>query len=514
MAFSIRSSLASATRGGLVKPGAPSSIAATWNTVAAATATATVTFTAGTPPGLNYTVSATPSGGTATLPIAAVTTGTAISSLANNKSHTFTVVAKRGTLTNSTTSSSYLSPPGPVTIGTISSITNAGASVAYTAPTGDGTYAITTTPASSSTAPTSNPMAINGLTGNTNYTFTIKVSNDTANNSSTSSSYLTIPDQPSIGTVAITSATVVSVPFTLATGNTGTGKGTISSVTIVSNPSIALTYTNTSSTPVSVTGTFASGTSYKFTISVTNATGTSAVSAESTGIIPNPVANVYNPPTYTEPSGITAPVIHYVMNSSYLSGTTLKNQINSSYDLTLGSASMMSVVDNYGCLDFLNTYIATVSTTTAVAIGAPSNYTVTTWVYWRSTAGNYSDIWELVPSNNSRYELEVQGDGGNLNIWSEETGAYFSVGSKLNNAWKFYVVVFGTGGVKTYSGNGVSGGSNSNSCTAINRDKIRLGQSNYNNGKLNGCQTDFRIYDYALSVSQVQSLYAAGPRLI
>ena len=117
MAFSIRSSLASATRGGLVKPGAPSSIAVTWNTVAAATSTATVTFTAGSPPGLSYTVYAT-TGSSSTLPIAITpgATGTSISSLTNNTSYTFTVTAKRGALTNSTTSTSSLSPLGPVTV--------------------------------------------------------------------------------------------------------------------------------------------------------------------------------------------------------------------------------------------------------------------------------------------------------------------------------------------------------------------------------------------------------------
>jgi chitinase len=328
MAFAIRNSLASASRGGVIKPGAPTNIIVTWNAIAASTATATVTFTAGTPPGLSYTVSATPSGGSATAPIAAITTGTSVSNLTNNKNYTFTVVAKRGALTNSTTSTSTLSPPGPVTIGTISSVTNSGASVAYTEPTGGGTYAITTTPATQTTTASSNPQAVSGLSGNNNYTFTIKVSNTTGNNSSTSGSYLTVPNQPTIGTVAVTSTTQVSVPFTY------TGTGALTSVTVVSNPSITLTATGTTS-PVSVTGTFASGTSYTFTIAVRNATGLSVASAASTtAVTPNPAATIKTF-TVTEGgncslSGVNSVVSAiYTANGSYTGGADVTDKVRS-----------------------------------------------------------------------------------------------------------------------------------------------------------------------------------------
>ena len=250
MAFSIRSSLASATRGGLVKPGAPSNIVPAWNSAAAATSTATVTFTAGSPTGLSYTVYATPNGGSATTPIEAVTSGTLISLLVNNTNYTFTVVAKRGILTNSATSTSYFSPVGQVIIQSISNVTNAGATINYTEPPGGGTYAITTTPTTitttpttnttTPTTPTSNSMAIIGLTGNTSYTFTIKISNATSNNSSTSSSQLTKPDAPIIGNVTVTSTTVVSIQFTV----TGTASN-ITAIAITSSPSITLTYTTT-----------------------------------------------------------------------------------------------------------------------------------------------------------------------------------------------------------------------------------------------------------------------------
>ena len=397
MAFAIRNSLASASQGGAVKPGAPSNINVVWNAVAAATSTATVTFNAGSPPGLSYTVSATPSGGSATTPITALPGGTTVSSLANNTNHTFTVVAIRGALTASATSGSTLSPVGPVTIGTISSITNSGASVAYTAPTGGGTYAITTTPATNTTASSSNPQAVSGLTGNTNYTFTVKVSNATGNNSSTSGSYLTIPDKPTIGTVSVTNATTVSVPYTLATGNTGAGTGTITSVTIVSSPSISLSYTITSASPVSVTGSFVSGTTYTFTISVTNSTGTSAVSNASGNVVFTPA--VPGKPTATA-SGTTITVTW-----TTVTGATAYNVVCSTGGLTAQN-------DVNGTS---TTFTGTVGTTYAFTVAAKN-------AGGTSSASTASDNVVLIPEVPGKPTASLSGTTITVS-WSAVTGA-------------------------------------------------------------------------------------------
>ena len=86
------------------------------------------------------------------------------------------------------------------------------------------------------------------------------------------------PDAPVIGAPTVTNTTTVSLAFTASFS-----KLPITSYTVTSTPSIALTTTGTSS-PVSVTGSFAAGTSYTFTITATNAAGTSSASAASAAI--------------------------------------------------------------------------------------------------------------------------------------------------------------------------------------------------------------------------------------
>jgi len=111
-----------------------------------------------------------------------------------------------------------------------------------------------------------------------------------------------VPDAPTIGTVTVTSATVVSVPFTAA----ATG-GAPTSYSIVSNPSIAITTQAGTTSPLTATGTFASNTSYTFTIKGVNSTATGAASAASNAVTPLPaytLAQTFNSSgNYTVPSG-------------------------------------------------------------------------------------------------------------------------------------------------------------------------------------------------------------------
>lgn len=93
----------------------------------------------------------------------------------------------------------------------------------------------------------------------------------------------TAPQTPTISSVTRVSDTQVSIAFTGANGGSN-----LTSLTIASSPSITLTYTGTTS-PITVTGTFITNISYTFTMSATNANGTSGTSAASSSIIPKVV---------------------------------------------------------------------------------------------------------------------------------------------------------------------------------------------------------------------------------
>lgn len=96
-----------------------------------------------------------------------------------------------------------------------------------------------------------------------------------------------LPTAPVVGTVTVTNSTTVSVPFT----GGGDGGSPITSYQVLSNPSITLTVTGTSS-PLTVTGTFVSGVAYTFQVRSVNANGTSAYSAASNSVTPIPPVTV------------------------------------------------------------------------------------------------------------------------------------------------------------------------------------------------------------------------------
>ena len=185
--------------------------------------------------------------------------------------------------------------------GTSRALNNASASVAFDLPTGNGgstitSYKITSSPGGFFATGASSPLVITGLQSNTSYTFTGTATNTIGEGaaSAASSSILatTVPGTPTVGTVTRTNNTTVSVPIT-APASTG-GKA-ISGYTIVSSPSISLTYsTSQTNSPISVTGSFVGNTSYSFTVAAVNANGTGAASSASNGVV------VYDPPTSIE----------------------------------------------------------------------------------------------------------------------------------------------------------------------------------------------------------------------
>jgi hypothetical protein len=126
----------------------------------------------------------------------------------------------------------------------------------------------------------SSPITITGLQSGTSYTFDVIATNATGTSATATSSSITattVPQAPTIGTVSKINDTSVSVPFTA--GNNG--GSSITGYTIVSNPSVSLAYSGTTS-PITVTGTF-SGT-HTFTIAAVNANGTSQASSASNSI--------------------------------------------------------------------------------------------------------------------------------------------------------------------------------------------------------------------------------------
>jgi hypothetical protein len=187
---------------------------------------------------------------------------------------------------NGTTWSSF-SPPAAPTIGTATDVgtsrayNNAAATVSFTPNLTGGVatqYFVTSTPGSFVSYGSSSPITITGLASSTQYTFTVTAQGSFGNSPiSTATGALTVtsvPQAPTIGTPTPSSA-VVSVAFTAG----ATGGSAITSYTVTSSSGRTATG---SSSPISITE-IASGT-YTYSVTATNANGTSAASNNSAGV--------------------------------------------------------------------------------------------------------------------------------------------------------------------------------------------------------------------------------------
>jgi hypothetical protein len=104
----------------------------------------------------------------------------------------------------------------------------------------------------------------------------------------------TVPQAPTITGVTRVSNTQVSIAF----NPNSNGGFTLSSVTFASSPSVGLSWTSSTTSPITVTGSFVLNQSYTFTMTSTNYAGTSLSSSASAGL----VVNVSVAPNFVAPN--------------------------------------------------------------------------------------------------------------------------------------------------------------------------------------------------------------------
>jgi hypothetical protein len=284
-------------------PDAPTSVTAT-----ATNGEATVSFTAPSSNGGSaityYTATSSPGNIAETLNQSGSGDIT-VSGLTNGVAYTFTVTATnaKGTSAASAASTSVTPatmPDAPTGVSAIAE--NTQATVSFTAPSNDGGSAITQYTATSNpggftgtlSQAESGAITVTGLTNGVAYTFTVMATNakgtSAASAASTSVTPATIPDAPT-GITAIAENTQAIVSFTAPSSNGGSA---ITQYTATSNPGgITETLSQSGSGAITLTG-LTNGTAYTFTVTATNAVGTSAASAASTSVTP---ATTPNAPT-------------------------------------------------------------------------------------------------------------------------------------------------------------------------------------------------------------------------
>ena len=214
-----------------------------------------------------------------------------VTGLTNGVSYTFTVTAANsagvGPASVASVAVTPVGQPGAPT-GVTATAGVGQATVTFTAPTNNGGaaitgYTVTSSPGGLTATGTTSPIIITGLTGGVNYTFTVKATNGALTSAASAASAAVeatgVPGAPT-NVVAIPGSRAVSVRFSAPLNNGGSA---ITSYTVTSSPG-NLTGTGTSS-PIGVSG-LVNGGNYTFTVTATNAIGTSAASAPSATVTP------------------------------------------------------------------------------------------------------------------------------------------------------------------------------------------------------------------------------------
>jgi len=270
--------------------------------------------------------------------------------------------------------------PGAPAIGTATAGIGE-ASVTFSAPGSDGGSVITLYTATSSPGNITGTLAqagsgtitVTGLTPGTTYTFTVTATSATGTGAASAASNsvtlaATAPGAPTIGT-AIAGIAQVLVPFTAPSSN---GGSTILSYTATSSPgNITGTLTQAGSGTITVTG-LTGGTAYTFTVTATNAIGTSAASAASNSI--TPTSTVPGAPTIgTATAGIWQALVPFTApasngGSAITSYTATSNPGNKTGTLTQAGSGTITVTG----LTAGTAYTFTVTATNATGTGAAS----------------------------------------------------------------------------------------------------------------------------------------------
>lgn len=290
-----------------------------------------------------------------------------------------------GTLTLQST---LFKPSRPISP-TVSEVSLTAALVSFTPPSSDGgspitSYSVlyssddwaTSTTASSTISSASASYSVTGLTPSTSYKFKMIATNSIGSSlsSQTSSVVNTLapfaPGAPTIGIVAGTSATTLSIPYTAGAIN----GSAITGYTTTSSPSVSLTLTSAATAnPLTYSGTFVQGQAYTFSMTATNGAGTSSSSSSSNSITPYaaaaPAAGIIGSVTSSSAATVSIPFTAPSSNGSSITAYT----ITSSPALTLtysGTTSPMAVT---GAFVQGQSYAFTIAATNGAGTGAASS---------------------------------------------------------------------------------------------------------------------------------------------
>jgi hypothetical protein len=304
----------------------------------------------------------------------------------------------------------------------------------------------------------------------------------------------TVPGAPTIGTATATGATTATVSFTQPASN---GGSVITSYTATSSPSgITGVLNQAGSGTITVTG-LTSGTSYTFTVTATNAIGTSAPSAAS-----NSITTVATDPNWANVSLLLhGDGANAAQNNTFLDGSVNNFTVTRNGNTTQGSFNPFtpvypySVATNGGSAYFDGTgdYLS-LAANAAFTIPASTSFTIEAWIY----------ITDLAYVSGNIICANQQASSGYIFLYNPTIGLRFYAGSGIvdinqgsvagwtANTWYHVAVVRDGASAITLYRNGVSVATGI-SVLSFGTGPLYVGGSPGDSAFMNGYISNFRL---------------------
>ncbi|MEK7426455.1 MAG: fibronectin type III domain-containing protein, partial [Actinomycetota bacterium] len=332
-----------------------------------------------------YTVTSNPAGGVDSN-AGSTSLSHLITGLANGTTYTFTVTAANSVGAGPPSGASNAVTPATLPgapQNTVASAGNTSATVTFNPPASDGGAAITGYTATAFFTSSgftagligtgiASPILVTGLTNGTAYFFKVTANNSVGTGLSASTLDVTptggtVPDAPTIGTATVQGSGTVRVTFT-PPGNDG-GSAITSYNATSSHSGI---FASGAGSPIDVSG-LTNGTAYTFTVTATNAVGTSLPSSASNSVTPAAPPSQITPAPVATATGVSGQVsIAFTVpsnNGSAITSYTVFRQTGAGGPVSV-SGGASPIVFN-GLTDG-NAYTFTVAATNASGTGTLS----------------------------------------------------------------------------------------------------------------------------------------------
>jgi hypothetical protein len=209
-------------------------------------------------------------------------------------------------------------PPGaPTAVSAVAG--NGQATVSFTAPTNTGgaaitSYTVTSSPGAITATGASSPIVVTGLTNGTAYTFTLTATNSAGTGAASSASVAVTPIGPPGAPTAVTATAEALCALVSWTKPASNGGSVITSYTVTSSPgSFTATVNGADNTSSYVYG-LTNGQGYTFTVTATNAAGTSVSSSASASVTPQ--SNAQTTAVTDALGGNTTSISTYISDST------------------------------------------------------------------------------------------------------------------------------------------------------------------------------------------------------